>query len=208
MRLEGVLLTLNLDGFGNGFNLSLQLVLQLGKGHPKHGLQVANKPVHVSLPWHLVDDVLVIIVPQSTTQFLVVHLRLVLSCPPATGNLLGVNQFELPLSPGPGNAVLAVAIGQELQEELPQLYGPGASGVCRSYLRSWTGTGGGVGTVHWGVERRSTGGRNGGAGRGGVWGGAIREGGGASGTVVRVRWGEEESTIGSVRKRIGSEVAL
>ena len=53
----------------------------------EQGLKVADEPVHVALPRRLVDDVLVVVVPQATTQFLVVHLRLVFPRSPTSSNL-------------------------------------------------------------------------------------------------------------------------
>ena len=53
----------------------------------KQRLQVADEPVHVPLARRFVDDVLVVVVPQATTQFLVVHLRLVFPQSPSPCNL-------------------------------------------------------------------------------------------------------------------------
>lgn len=50
-------------------------------------LQVADKSVHVAFAGRLVDDVLVIIIAQTTTQLLVVHLWLVFSPSPASSHL-------------------------------------------------------------------------------------------------------------------------
>lgn len=50
-------------------------------------LQVADEAVDVTLPRRLVDDVLVVVVAQASTQLLVVHLRLVFPLSPATGHL-------------------------------------------------------------------------------------------------------------------------
>ena len=64
---------------------------QVGKVLPgvaaKHALQVADKAVDVALASGLLDDVLVVVVPQAAGQLLVVHLGLVLAEPPATGHL-------------------------------------------------------------------------------------------------------------------------
>ena len=54
---------------------------------PEQGLQVADEPVHVALARRLVDDVLVVVVAQPSTKFLVVHLRLVLPRSPPSRNL-------------------------------------------------------------------------------------------------------------------------
>ena len=78
------------------------------------------------------DDVLVVVIAKTATQFLVVHLGLVLAGAPPPGHLLGVNELELPLSAGPRDAVLALSVCQELQQKLPQLNGPGASWINRA----------------------------------------------------------------------------
>ena len=96
----GVLL-LNLDWFGGLAVLSFQLVLKLSKRHAKHGLQVTDEAIHVPLAWHLVNDVLVIVVAKASAQLLVVHFRLVLSGPPSSSDLFRVNEFELPLTASP-----------------------------------------------------------------------------------------------------------
>ena len=127
-------LSLDFNGLCRLACFSLQLVLQLIERHPQHGLEVTDKPVHVSLPGHLVDDVLVVVVAETPAQFLVVHLGLVLPRAPPAGHLLGVDQFELPLAAGPGDAVLAVAIRQQLEEKLPQLDGARA---CWGKEKSW-----------------------------------------------------------------------
>ena len=53
----------------------------------KETLEVTDESVDVSLARCLVDDVLVIIVSETSRQLLVVHLWLVLSQTPASGNL-------------------------------------------------------------------------------------------------------------------------
>ncbi len=103
-------------------------MLEFCKRHSQHGLEVADKPVDVPLSRDLVDDVLVVVVTEASTQLLVVHLRFVLSGAPPSGHLFGVDQLELPLAAGPSNAALAIAIRQKLEQKLPQLDG---SRSCR-----------------------------------------------------------------------------
>ena len=107
--------------------VALQLALELCEGHPQHGFQVTHEAVDIAFPRDLVDDVLVVVVAETATQLLVVHLGLVLARAPSPGHLLGVDELELPLPAGPGDAVLTLAVGQELQQKLPQLYGSRAS---------------------------------------------------------------------------------
>ena len=111
-----VLLFLDLDGFGHilvpATLVALQLGLQLSKRHPQHGLQVAHEAVDVPLPGNLVDDVLVVVVPEPAGELLVVHLWLVLARAPSPCNLLWIDEFEFPIAPGPGDTVLALAVCQ------------------------------------------------------------------------------------------------
>ena len=75
------------------------------------------------------DDVFVVVVAETTAQFLVVHLWLVLTRAPPPGNFFRVDEFELPIASGPRDAILAVAIRQQFEEKLPQLNGSGSGGV-------------------------------------------------------------------------------
>ena len=53
-------------------------------------LHVAHKPVHVPLAPRLLDDVLVIIISQSTRQLLIIHFGLVLPETPPPRDLIGI----------------------------------------------------------------------------------------------------------------------
>jgi len=90
--------------------VTTKMALQLLKGHPEHALQVAHKLVDIALAWHLADDVLVVVVPQSAAQLLVVHARLVLPRTPLASHLFRVVQLKLPLSPSPHDAVLVFSV--------------------------------------------------------------------------------------------------
>ena len=57
-------------------------------------------------------------VPESSGELLVVHLWLVLSDAPSSGNLIRVGHLELPTITSPVDEVLAALVGEELQEEL------------------------------------------------------------------------------------------
>ena len=103
-------------------------MLQLGERHPEHRLEVADKSVDVALARDLVDDVLVVVVAQAAAQLLVVHLGFVLAGAPAAGDLLGVDELELPLTTGPRDAVLTVSVREQLKQKLPQLDGAGPWG--------------------------------------------------------------------------------
>lgn len=70
-----------------GVRLDSQHAVQLLHRVAQQILQVADEAVDVALPRRLVDDVLVVVVAQASTQLLVVHLRLVFPLSPATGHL-------------------------------------------------------------------------------------------------------------------------
>jgi hypothetical protein len=53
------------------------------------------------------DDVFVIVVSQSTAQFLIVHFRLVLADPPTARHLIRIRQLEFPTITRPGDKTLA-----------------------------------------------------------------------------------------------------
>jgi hypothetical protein len=73
-----------------------------------------------------VNDLLVVVVTQTSAQLLVVHLGLVLAHSPQSGHLVRVGQFELPPVTRPGDTVLAALVRQQLEQELPQLDRPAA----------------------------------------------------------------------------------
>lgn len=103
---------------------------------PKKAFEIANKFVHVSFAGCLMYDVLVVIIPKTTAQLFVVHFWLVLAHAPPAGHLVRVCKFEFPVVARPGNERLTGAIGQQLQQELPQLYGAAAgetrTAVCNA----------------------------------------------------------------------------
>ena len=124
----------------------------------EQALQVADEPVDVTLSRRFQDYVLVVIVSEPPGQLLVVHLGLVLPDAPPPGHLVRVGHLELPAVPGPGDEVLAGLVGEQLQQELPQLDGTRAreGGAAR-----------GLGDQR-GRQQRPGGGRVRAGGRGGV----------------------------------------
>ena len=74
---------------------------QLLGGTAKKPVHVADEAIDVALAGRLVDDVLVVVIPDTATQFLVVHLRLVLPLAPASSDLVRVRHAELPAVAGP-----------------------------------------------------------------------------------------------------------
>lgn len=94
------------------------LVQLLGRVSQK-ALQVTDEAVDVALARRLMDDVLVIVVAQSSAKLLIVHLGFVFALAPPSGDLVRVGQLEFPAISGPANDVLAGLICQKLQEKLP-----------------------------------------------------------------------------------------
>ena len=60
---------------------------ELSRSLTKNAVHVTYELVHVSLATSLLDDVLVVVIPQSTGQLLVVHLWLILPESPSSCNL-------------------------------------------------------------------------------------------------------------------------
>lgn len=69
------------------------------------------------------DDIFVVVVSQTTTQLLIIHLGFVLANSPSTRHLVRVGEFELPAVASPRYETLARFVCQQLQQELPQLDG-------------------------------------------------------------------------------------
>ena len=70
-------------------------------------MEITDKSVDVSLAGGFVNDVLVVVIPQTTGEFLVVHLWFVLPGSPPPGYLVRVRHLELPAVASPGDEVLA-----------------------------------------------------------------------------------------------------
>lgn len=68
------------------------------------------------------------LIPKSSAELIVVHVGLRLAFTPTPGYLIWVNQLEFTPGTVPANASNIVGIGQQLQQELPQLYLPRACG--------------------------------------------------------------------------------
>ena len=77
-----------------------------------HRLRKPGEVVAICVPFtmNLRHDVLVVIVTQCPTQFVVVHIRLALSFAPAPGYLVRVDQFELPAYTLPRDATRIAAV--------------------------------------------------------------------------------------------------
>ena len=79
------------------------------------------KFVGIALAVHFGHDVLVIVVAKSPAQLVVVHVGFALAFPPALCHLIWVCHLELAIGAFPGDDAGIVTVGQELQQELPQL---------------------------------------------------------------------------------------
>lgn len=78
-----------------------------------------DKLVDEFLSQRLLDDVLVVVIAQSSAQLVVVHVLLVFTESPQTCDLLCVDQLELALLAGPVDDVLVLVVEEQLQKELP-----------------------------------------------------------------------------------------
>lgn len=68
---------------------------------PQEVLEITDEAVHITLSSSFVDDVFVVVIPQSAAQFFVVHLGFVFPDAPPSGYFVGVCQLELPTIAGP-----------------------------------------------------------------------------------------------------------
>lgn len=99
----------------------------LGGGRLAHLRQAVEvELVGVALAVHFGHDVLVVVVAQRAAQLVVVHVGFALALAPAPRHLVRVDQLELAVGSFPGDAGHVGAVGQELQQELPQLDLPAA----------------------------------------------------------------------------------
>lgn len=65
-------------------------------------------------------------VPESATEFVVVHLRFALACPPQSGHLVRVLDDKLAVVALPGDDIVVLLFSKQFQDEVPQLDLPGA----------------------------------------------------------------------------------
>lgn len=145
-----VLLPLYLDRLGTvARHVTFKLVLKLTEGHAQHRFEIADESIDVALARDLVDDVLVVVVPQTAAQLLVVHLGFVLPCSPPSSDLLRIDELKFPLTTRPSDAVLTVTIGEQLKKKLPKLDGPGTRRIVRTDLRGGAWAGRVAGGVEW-----------------------------------------------------------
>lgn len=68
------------------------------------------KLVGVAFAVHFGHDVLVVIIAQCTTQFVVVHVGLAFAFTPASGHLIRVYQFKFAVRALPGDTAGIVAV--------------------------------------------------------------------------------------------------
>ena len=83
-------------------------------------LRERDEPVHKLLSHHLLDDSLLVVVPQRSAQFVVVHVLFVLADAPQARHFLRVQQFELAVVVRPLDDVTVLVAKQQLEQELPQ----------------------------------------------------------------------------------------
>ena len=73
---------------------------------------------------NLGHDVLVIVIPQCSAQFVIVHIGLVFPFPPTPCHFIGVHHFEFTICAFPLDAIHISTVREELKQELPKLYLP------------------------------------------------------------------------------------
>lgn len=90
-------------------------------GPPDELLDLGREPVDISFPCGLLDNILVVVVPETTTQLLVVHFGLVFPQAPSSRDFVGVLQLELRALARPGDVGRCQRVVQLVQKKLPQL---------------------------------------------------------------------------------------
>lgn len=95
--------------------------LALGHRLSRLGQALKIELVGVPLAVHLLHDVLVVVVPECPRQLVVVHVGFALSFAPLSGDLIRVEQLELAVPALPADAGRVGLVGQQLEQELPQL---------------------------------------------------------------------------------------
>ena len=70
---------------------------------------------------YLIHDLLIVIIPDRPTEFIVVHVGLAFPHAPHDRDGLGVKQFELPVVAYPRDDVGVLVVLEKFVEELPEL---------------------------------------------------------------------------------------
>lgn len=73
-------------------------------------LRECDKSVDKLLSQNFFDNIFVVIVSEGSTQFVVIHVMLILAKTPESGHLFGVDQFELAIGVGPRDYVFVLKI--------------------------------------------------------------------------------------------------
>lgn len=85
-------------------------------------LEITVKLVCETLARYLGYHIAIVVVTQRTGKLLVVHSGFVLLLAPQTGNAIGITQLELAVGAHPFYYVGVLTIGEDFQQELPQLH--------------------------------------------------------------------------------------
>lgn len=108
---------------GDRGEVTLKLVDGLLRGgrlaHLRQAVEI--KLVGVPLAVDFGHDVFVVIVAQRPAQLIVVHVGFAFAFPPAPSHLVRVDELELAVGSLPRDARHVGAVGEKLQQELPQL---------------------------------------------------------------------------------------
>lgn len=79
------------------------------------------KLVSVSFTVDFCHDVFVVIISESSTEFVIIHIRFAFSLSPTSCNFVRICQLEFAVGSFPSDAGRVGAIRQQFQQELPQL---------------------------------------------------------------------------------------
>jgi len=90
-------------------------------GASNEAFHLADEPVNVALARCLVDDILVVVISNTSTQLFVVHLGFVLPLAPSARHLVRIGHPEFPAVAGPRDDVAVGGAEEQFEQELPQL---------------------------------------------------------------------------------------
>lgn len=116
--------TLHVFGAAADLTEAEHVALSLSPAHC-HGVHLQNlwvrhKLVHKLLTIHFFNDILYVVVSEGSAEFVIVHIRLVLSNAPEASHLFRLQKLELPIIRRPADHVLVLRLLEELEKELPQ----------------------------------------------------------------------------------------
>jgi len=73
------------------------------------------KSIYKFLSQDFLDDILIVIISESTAEFVVIHVMLILTKPPEAGDFFSVHQLEFSIIIGPGNDVFVLMVKKQFK---------------------------------------------------------------------------------------------